>query len=39
MRILLFFKFLIQEVCWTGIKFFLEIPSEIYKDFKKKYPK
>ena len=31
-----FIRFLIIDVAWVGLKFYLTIPSAIWKEFKKK---
>ena len=31
-----FIKFLIIDVAWVGLKFYLTIPSDIWKEFNKK---
>ena len=38
MRIIYFIKFLVIDVLWVGLKFYLDIPVYIWREFNKKYP-
>lgn len=33
-----FIKFLITDVIWVGLKFYIEIPKAIWRAYKEKYP-